>query len=91
MIQSINNKLPLLVTDEKDAMLSSIVNMLRQKGFIVVRQEQTIQAIDDQTEILNLDGLNLLRFVTQNWNQKIPVVITTELVEQVSVQTAVAA
>ncbi len=91
MIQSINNKLPLLVTDEKDAMLSSIVNMLRQKGFIVIRQEQTIQAVDDQTEILNLDGLNLLRFVTQNWNQEVPVVITSKLVEQASVQTAVAA
>ncbi|MFK7926031.1 MAG: hypothetical protein AB8H47_29050 [Bacteroidia bacterium] len=91
MIQSINNQFPLLVTDEKDAMLSSIVNMLRQKGFIVVRQEQTLQALEAQTETLNLDGLNLLRFVTQNWNQEVPVVITSEIVEQNSLQKSVAA
>jgi len=86
MFQSTNNQLPLLITDEKEAMLSSIVNMLRQKGFTVVRQEHTFKSTTEQTESLMLDGLNLLRFVTQNWQKEVPVVITSELVDQSAAQ-----
>jgi hypothetical protein len=77
MSQTTINQLPLIVADEKEAMLNSIVNLLRQRGFVVVVEKQMPQ-VQPQTEIKEMDALSILRFVDEAWQQEIPVVILTQ-------------
>jgi CheY-like chemotaxis protein len=76
MSQTTINQLPLIVADEKEAMLTSIVNLLRQRGFVVMVETQMPQ-VQPGTAIEEMDALSILRFVDDNWNQDIPVVLLT--------------
>ncbi|MFK7926455.1 MAG: hypothetical protein AB8H47_31190 [Bacteroidia bacterium] len=75
MFQTNTNSLPMIVADEKEALLTSVISLLRQKGFEVIIQEQSpINAqINDTNE--KLDALSILRMVSENWPQNTPVSI----------------
>jgi uncharacterized protein YqgQ len=66
---SITNSLPLIVAEENDAMLNSIINLLRQKGFVVLVQDRQSAASLVQKEQVSLDALSILRLVSEQWPQ----------------------
>ncbi len=75
MFQTNTNSLPMIIADEKEALLTSVVSLLRQKGFVVILQEQSPinTQIGDTTK--KFDALSILRMVNESWPQNTPVKI----------------
>lgn len=75
MFQSNTNTLQTIIADEKEALLDSIVILLRQKGFVVSLQEQAPLNSQIDHGIEKLDALSILRIVQEDWPQNAPVKI----------------
>ena len=79
---STTNSLPLIVAEENDAMLNSIINLLRQKGFVVMFHYDFTGKSSGSQPTIKLDALAILRFVDQNWPQETPISILPALMTE---------
>lgn len=65
----------MIIADEKEALLTSVVSLLRQKGFVVILQEQSPINIQINNTTEKFDALSILRIVNESWPQNTPVKI----------------